>query len=395
MPSVLVVTDFFPHAAQPHEGIFVRDQLAHLAGANIAAVITPSIWYPPLAHYRRLRTLSPPSGWHNDEGLLLLRPRLHYVPNIAERFIADEFYRKSLAALRECKIAFDLIHAYWAYRSGYVGALLAQRFRKPLIVNVNGSDVEHWLHQPSKRAKSLQALHAANAIIALSISLQNGLIAEGISPEKIAVIPQCIDLQRFSPRPSTHATAVRNRFGNAFVFACVGNHYHVKGIDILLRALAKTQANTGVILIGDGPERPALERMSGALDLDKRVWFVGMQSHSEIPDWLNAVDALVLSSRSEGLPTVVLEALACGKPIVGTRVGGVAEAVDDDCGIVVPSEDPDALARGLNEAPRRNWDAGIIRQHGENYSWKNFEARIKKVYDRALPTKMIEFPADR
>ena len=391
VPRVLVISEFFPHPARPAEGLLVSQQIQHLSVGRVTAVVVPSVWYPPLRRYQYLRSVRPASGWSESNGLAICRVPVHCLPKVGEFWGPHEFLRATRHLLEQQSLPFDLIHAHWAYRSGYVAYRLAREFRKPLVISVLGSDANHWLYEKNKRKKLMQALHGAEAIISISQALQRRLVDHGIAGNKIFIIPQGIDLNQFSLRPSRLETHVRARFGNSFVCACIANHYPVKGLDLLLRALARTQSRIAVILIGDGPERGKLEAIARLLEIDSRVWFTGQKPHDQIPNWINAADALVLPSRNEGLPTVMVEALACGKPVVATDVGGVREVlVDANLGIIVPPENVQALAAALEAMPQRHWDHQAIRRRGQDFSWDQFNRKLGQVYHHVLGTASHE-----
>ncbi|MCK6562172.1 glycosyltransferase [candidate division KSB1 bacterium] len=382
---VLIVSEFYPHPAQPHEGVFVREQLAHLLGCQTAGVIAPAVWYPPLPRYRNLRRVQPAGGRHDEAGRLVLRLRVPYVPLVAERCAPAEFQRRAAAAIRQHHLQFDLIHAHWAYRSGWVASRLAREFGRPLVLTTQGSDLNVWRHAPRKRPQILAALHAADAIIALNDHMRADILAEGLAPAKVFVIPQGVDCHAFQPTPDASRTLRPPQFASAFVLLCVANHHHVKGIDVLLRALAQTSGDLMLVLVGAGPETRALRSLAHALGLRARIFFAGAQPPETIPHWINAAEAVVIPSRSEGGPAVLLQALACGKPVVATATG-MAPAVltDERSGLLTPVEDEKSLARALERAREQQWDSGHLRQQALPYRWEEIGRRIVAVYRHVL-----------
>jgi glycosyltransferase involved in cell wall biosynthesis len=147
-------------------------------------------------------------------------------------------------------------------------------------------------------------------------------------------------------------SAARQRLGlpvDGLVVGWVGRLIDAKGADILLRAVASlVDLPMNVALIGEGPERPGLEAICHSLGLDDRIRF-----HGEVLDgarYFRAFDVFVLSSRTEGTPIVLFEAMAAGVPIVATSVGGVPDVVGDEGALLAPPEDPQALAAALRRA---------------------------------------------
>jgi glycosyltransferase involved in cell wall biosynthesis len=139
----------------------------------------------------------------------------------------------------------------------------------------------------------------------------------------------------------------------------------VKGPTILANAFAALADldDVDLIFVGSGRE-------STKINGNGRSHLVGVQLHRDIPKWMNACDVLCLPSLSEGLPNVALEAMACGLPVVASRVGGVPEIVEHGVnGLLVPPADPHALAAALREALTRRWDRWAIRRSVERFDW--------------------------
>jgi glycosyltransferase involved in cell wall biosynthesis len=131
----------------------------------------------------------------------------------------------------------------------------------------------------------------------------------------------------------------------------------------------------------------ALRERAAALNCIKRVTWVGPVSHDKLGDWFRAADLLCLPSHNEGVPNVVLEAMACGTPVVATRVGGIPEVVPEWAGILVPPHDIPALASALVEAGQRDWDDERIAAHAAGFRWEDnvdrLDAIMRGVADRA------------
>lgn len=390
-PRVLIISEFYPHAAEAYAGIFVREQIAYFKHCEVIAVIAPAVRYPPLSHYQQLRAVQPAAGIHQEAGYLVVRVPVHYLPVIAEGFACTEFYRRALSAIEQHQFEFDLIHAHWAYRSGFVAGKLAQEFAKPFVLTAQGSDIHSWLFEHRKRAKILAALQTADAIIALNKNLRDKILAEGVAEDKLHVIPQGVDCELYKPS-SINTNNLRPATAESpFVFLCIANHHRVKGVDILLHALAQTDKKINLLLIGAGPETEALQSLAQKLGLGARVTFAGAQPPESIPNWINAADAVVIPSRNEGGPAVLLQAMACGKPVVATSVGMVPAVITDErLGLIVPAEDAQALAAALERVRMMRWNASHIRERVLPFSWQNLSARIEDVYRAVLEQRKNE-----
>jgi glycosyltransferase involved in cell wall biosynthesis len=173
---------------------------------------------------------------------------------------------------------------------------------------------------------------------------------EGVHRTRIAVIPTAVDAERFGPRPRNLEIRRRLAVGpDDVLLVSVGRLDRLKGHDTLieaLRLLASTRPNVQLVLVGDGPERAALESRVAGARLESRVRFAG--ATSDVASYLSASDLFVLASNTEGMPGAILEAMALALPVVATAVGGTPEAVlDGETGLLVPPRDPLALASAI------------------------------------------------
>jgi glycosyltransferase involved in cell wall biosynthesis len=187
-------------------------------------------------------------------------------------------------------------------------------------------------------------------VIAISEHIREVLIDSGMQPEKISTIHSSIDLEKFFPRQKS--SAILRQFGlsqQTEIVGMVARIHQSKGIDYLLEAIALTTAagrDRKFLIVGKGREK-LTDRLK-ALNIEKHVIAPGFRE--DIPDLLSIVDVFVMPTLREGLGTAILEAMAMGKPIVATRVGGIPEAVQHGVnGILVAPADALALAAAINE----------------------------------------------
>ncbi|HEU4928899.1 MAG TPA: glycosyltransferase family 4 protein, partial [Candidatus Krumholzibacteria bacterium] len=190
---------------------------------------------------------------------------------------------------------------------------------------------------------------------------------EGLREENVRVIYNGVDTIAFRSATPVERSVTRRALGLAdddVVLIAVGSLKPIKGVDVLLHAMAplvRKQPRLRLVVVGDGPDRSALESLARELSMADRVSFLGLRADVDVV--LRAADALVLPSRTEALPTVLLEAMASGLPVVATRVGGVPEIVEEGrSGLMVPPEDASALGSVL---ARVATDATLRRSLGE------------------------------
>jgi glycosyltransferase involved in cell wall biosynthesis len=276
----------------------------------------------------------------------------------------------------------DAIIGSFAYPDLVAASELSRELGCPLIALVVGSDMNELAQRPSLRPHIRRALEHASVVVTLSNGLRDRVLDLGISPKKVVVQHNGVDGSRFTIKERREARQELNldRDGSLIVF--VGNLAFEKGPDVLLEAF-RVLGSTHLRLtyVGDGTLRTQLQREVGHLGMADRITFAGRRSPEEIATWMAAADVLCLSSRREGCPNVILEALACGRPVVATNVGGVPELLNQRNGIIVPPENPDALARALLAAVQQQWHPTELRSSVESLSWDAFS---KVFYDAIL-----------
>jgi len=177
--------------------------------------------------------------------------------------------------------------------------------------------------------------------------------------------------------------------GDRAIVLSVGSLNPVKGFDLLIRAfkiLLETSATRKpyLVVIGDGPLRKDLARMIAELSLQSHARLVAAVPHSELYRWYSAADVFCLASDREGYPNVLLEALACGTPVVATAVGGVPEIVTSDAlGFLVERQEQ-CMADKLHQALTKTWDSKQIMSSAKNYSWQVAAEKVTGVFESVL-----------
>ncbi len=295
----------------------------------------------------------------------------------------------------------DLLHGHWLHPQGTAAANAARALGRPAVLTAHGTDVARFDGPGGAyyRTHSLAAARAAARVICVSGAMRDRLADLGVAAERLVVIPNGVDLERFTPRERAAARAeiaaalgpavAGGERGPLLVFA--GELLPVKQVDRLLRAVKELAAGAAaplrvaLALAGGGPEEDRLRTLARELGLGDAVVFTGQRPHAEMPAWLAAADLLVLPSASEGLPLVVPEALAAGTPVVASRVGGIPECVAEGVtGVLVPPEGDAELAAGLRAALTRTWDRAALAAAARPFGWDAQVARIEAVYYEVL-----------
>lgn len=299
---------------------------------------------------------------------------------------------------------FDVIHLHNVYSFTALSLPILKRFCKiPLVLTHHGQlmfgepmkDICVRLYE--KSAKQV-ILNSVDKTVALSesdarcISSHGDALAHHRTPiphRDVVSIPNGYDGKKFHPMDTRRC---REALGLPFdkkVILNVGRLYGaVKGHEHLIEAMSsivKKREDVLCVIVGPGRLYATLQQQIRSLGLEDCVTLAGGKPHDEIPLWLNACDLFVLPSLSEGNPTVMFEAFGCGKPFVGTRVGGVPEVItSDEYGLLVDPADSEDLAEKILVALDREWDPEAIRACSERYTWENITKEILGVYAQVL-----------
>jgi glycosyltransferase involved in cell wall biosynthesis len=377
--KVLVSTGIFPNRSDMTRGVYVFQQVAALGRLVPVEAVAPVPWIPRLLRSARYRPVAAAPRRDTLSGVAVTYPRYVVIPKIF-RFLHGFFVfactlPAHLSAAR--RLHPDVVLSFFAYPYGFCAVLVAGCLRRPVVVSCRGSDINHLARPRARRALIGWALRRCHTVVVVSRALATSVAALGVPAERIRVMPNGIDGDRFHPRDRAAARRTLNLPAEQRLVVCVSRLSHEKGIDILADATARLPADVRVVVVGDGAERSALCARVRALGLNDRFHFTGTRPHDEIPAWLAAADVAVLASRSEGHPNAVVEALACGRPVVATHVGGVPDVITRAAdGIVVAPEDAGALADGLRDALSRTWDEQSIAAAARTRTWDHVAGEL-------------------
>jgi teichuronic acid biosynthesis glycosyltransferase TuaC len=350
---LLFIASDFPNPCDPCQGTFNGHMLDALSGLMDVEVVCPVGW---LAEAKaRLQGKPRFARSAQQRGVPVHYPRYYYTPRILRQFYGEFLWfsvRKTIDRLMS-EAPPDVVMGYWAHPDGAVAVRAARRAGLPSVVMVGGSDVLLLANQPARRRCILAVLQEADRVITVGQHLKARLIDLGVIRDKLHVVERGVDTTLFHPG---ERRAARHRLGieeDGRVLVWVGRMVPVKGLDVLLSACHRLAARGlafRLFLIGDGELRPALEAECRLRGLADAVRFTGVVGQEQLPDWYRAADLTVLPSRSEGIPNVLRESLACGTPFVASRVGGIPEIAPAGHCRLVPPEDADRLADAIRQS---------------------------------------------
>jgi len=388
-PRILVWSSLFPSADRPHEGVFIRERMFRVGAYLPVTVISPQPWFPLQTLVRRLRPhFRPPAPrYERQQGIDVFRPRYFSFPAVLKSLDGPFMALAGCRTVRRLKKQgrVDVIDAHFAYPDGYAATKVARWLSLPVTITLRGTEAYH-AQQPRLRQRLQVALRAADRIFAVSTSLLRVAVELGIPREHVRVIGNGVDAAMFRSAPREAARAVLGIPPGAHVLITVGSLSERKGFHRVIAcmpALLPEFPGLHYLIVGSGgPEGDnsgQLREQVRDLGLEDSVRFLGALSREGVVGALSAADVFVLATRYEGWANVLLEAMACGLPVVTTDVGGNAEVVSrPELGTIVRFDDHDALCSALREALRQGWDRAAIRQYAEQNDW---EARVPVLVD--------------
>lgn len=388
---ILSLSTVFPRPSEPAFGIFVERRLQALARLLSVRVLAPV----PLLEWRQGRPKLASSGVPRrlQRGALRIEhPRWLYLPGWGATH-AWCLAASVAPVLRriEREEPFHLIDAHFGYPEGAAAYRLAQRLGKPFAITLRGNEPAHAA-APRKRAQIAAAVSSAAAVIAVSRPLREFAIGLGAAPERCAVIGNGVDTAVFHPLPREEARARLGMAPDRVHLLSAGSLIPRKGhhrLAALLPALHAAGVPADLWIVGgpgrEGDIRPELDRILAAHRLAPFVHFAGAVPPETLADYMSACDLFCLASSREGWPNVVHEAMACGAPVVVTRVGAVEDMVPgEEFGVIVPPGDDKALLGGILHALRRGFDREAIARHAASRSWEQVAREVCELFETIL-----------
>ncbi len=330
---------------------------------------------------------------NKPENVQVIQTPVFYLPTESGY---EKLGRSHLKSVERCikkhKITFDLIHAHFTWSAGYVGSKLKETYAVPFIITAHGMDIYDLpFKNPFYKEKITRILNSADHII--TVSRMNLASIQKLDIKKpVSVILNGYNAAVFFPRDRQKCREELGLPQDKKIVVNVAKLYDVvKGHEILVRAMQeviKKRDDVVCYIVGDGELRPSLENLIAELNLQSSIMIVGAKPHHEIPAWINAADVFVLPSLNEGNPTVMFECLGCGKPFIGTRVGGIPETISSDTyGLLSEPGNVQELAGNILASLDREWDHEAILRYSSRFTWENITREILGVYAQVLSGK--------
>ncbi len=371
--KLLTFSTLFPNAEQPNHGIFVETRLRYLlaSGKAQARVVAPIPWFPSssprFGNYARFAKVPKSDQRH---GIDILHPRFAIVPKIGMNMaplLMAQAVKPVIGRIIDEGYDFDVLDAHYFYPDGVAAVMLGKYFNKPVVITARGTDINLIPQFRLPRKMILWAARNASGIVTVCNALKDEMVDLGVAADKITPLRNGVDLQRFQPmdRAAARATLGLKRF----TLLSVGLLDPRKAHDLIIKALPSLP-DVDLLIAGSGPEKKNLEQLAQELGVADRVTLLGPVPQTELKTYYNAADVLVLASSREGWANVLLEAMACGTPVVASNVWGTPEVVAaPEAGELMPERTPQGLVTALGKLRANYPDHAATRRYAERFSW--------------------------
>jgi len=387
---VLLFSTLYPSAERPEHGIFVETRLRELLklGGVEVRVVAPVAWFPlrsPRFGARAAMARTPSFELRN--GIEVRHPRYLLLPKIgmtSAPFLLALGALGTILKLRRQGFDFDLVDAHYYYPDGVAAALLSRWLSRPLAITARGTDLNLIPAHALPRRMIHWAAGRAHASIGVCAALVDVLRGMGVPPNKLHVFRNGVDLQRFRPLDGSECRSRLALPAEAPVLLSVGHLIERKGHHVLIAAMPAVLARWPkalLLIVGEGEERQRLTEQALALGVAASVRLVGRVPNSELAVWYSASDLLLLASSREGWANVLLEAMACGTPVVATRIWGTPEVVDElRSGRLVVERTGAAFAAAVDAMLSEPKPRADVRAYAENFSWLSTSEQQRSLF---------------
>ena len=395
--KILTVTTLFPYANDPKHGVFVETRLrqlkAHFPEVEIK-VIAPVPWFP-FCHsfFGRYSSYAKAPAYEKRFDMDVFHPRFFVLPKIGMSFtpksLSHAIYNEA-KALIDNGFDFDLIDGHYFYPDGVAIAAAAKKLGKPFTITARGTDI-NFIPSLTKPRRAIQSIFAdAGHMMTVCDALKDEMIALGADECRVTTLRNGVDLKLFPFANEAKKKVLRDKLSlpqKKKILLSVGHLIKRKGHHLVIEAL-RALPNVVLLIAGTGEEEKRLKQLVVKLNVVERVSFLGDLSQSSLAEFYGAADALVLASSREGWANVLLEAMACGTPVVATNIWGTPEVVKArDAGILV-RRDAIAIARGIKYLFLAKPAREDTRKYAEQFNWYATSQGQHQIFSRLINKEM-------
>lgn len=396
---IIVFSSLFPSTVSPTSGTFIKERLFRVHQRDPIVVVAPQLWSPIDRLGRFIRPNFRPQAEEYEvvDGVEVFRPRCFSVPGIAKTLDGRFMLQGAWKIVEKLSTQYQIraVDAHFLYPDGWAAAGIAQRLGVPLTITIRGSKDE-WLIGTSRERYLVDAMKRATRLFAVSAALkQDVAIKLGIDSKKVEVIGNGVDLTKFTRESRSEA---RRRLGiseNRKVVIGVGSLIERKGFHLVIPVideLRKKYPSILYLIVGGGASHGdmsnKLREQISHFALENHVQLCGPKLPTELKWFYSASDVFALATAHEGWANVFLEAMACGLPIVSTRVGGNSEVVaSENFGLLAEFFDSSEFTRHLDKSLEHHWDREAIVNYAKQNTWDARIDRLHQIFSDISPVK--------
>jgi glycosyltransferase involved in cell wall biosynthesis len=372
--TILLLTHSYPDARIKWRGLFIQDQALALSAKHEIIVVYSKVDYTHFAPFLKYSFVKRQNGKITEYELTTGKslPVINQLKYFKDTF---RFIRKEI--LSQKKI--DIIHSHLSYPAGFLGAIIQKREKIPCVLTEH-SWIKKYFRSRIHKLCVLYTLKHCACVVAVSQALKDNINL--YCKRQVQVIPNVIEMKKFS---LSDALKKDNNL-NIGILGGMGNFR--KGLDILIKAVSLLKDMELTVHIGgDGKYLNTFKEMAKELDIAGKCIFYGEIKPESIQDFYSKLDFYVLPSRDETFGVVVVEAMACGLPVIATKCGGPEEIITKETGVLIDKENPQELARAIRSVAGNlgSYNRKAIRDYVlEKYSPDLFVASISEVYQELL-----------
>lgn len=364
----MIITNLYPLPWQPNRATFNRQQFDLLKDEFNVSLMIP-VAFPEWFKYRKKI---------QQTDRIRYAPYF-YIPKMGRRFYSLSMFFSLLlhsgAWLKKRKP--NIIMASWAFPEAVAASWLSKLFHTKFFFKVHGSDINLHGKIPARAKQIVKASRKATGILSVSKALAKEMTLIGINSDKINVIYNGVDHERFG------ANTKRPKVEDYLLF--VGNLKADKGVLELIEGfneISKSFPELHLVYAGDGAMMQSIKKYAHQTDLSDRVTLLGNINHDQLPSWISHAKGLCLPSYNEGVPNVVLEAMACGTPVIATNVGGIPEVVESFCGIIIQPKSSEEVSQGISKLLNQTWQSDKIKAHASDFNWTKNQTQFVQMLNQ-------------
>jgi glycosyltransferase involved in cell wall biosynthesis len=388
--KLLTFSTLFPNTVKPSHGIFVETRLRYLLGSGKveSKVVAPVPWFPSQStRFGDYAAFAKVPASETRYGIDVRHPRYLVIPKVgmtAAPWLLAQSAKKEIGRIIDEGYDFDAIDAHYFYPDGVAAVMLGKYFNKPVVITARGTDINLIPQYALPRKQLMWAADNAAGMITVCNALRDEMIGLGMPGERIVPLRNGVDLQRFQPMDRQ---AARAKLGiDGFTIISVGLLDTRKAHDLTIGALP-LMPDVKLLIAGTGPERKNLEAQAERLGVSDRVKLLGAVAQTDLKDYYNAADAMVLASSREGWANVLLESMACGTPVVASNVWGTPEVVAaPEAGVLMKERTPEGIADAMAQLRANYPDHAATRRYAENFSWDATTEGQLQLFSRIIGT---------